>query len=82
MSHTPGFPGSSVARAFNVPIAEHCEDMTLARGGSMNEGIMSAKLGLKGIPAEAEEIYVRARIFHFKGLRKKAMRTYFSRGGA
>jgi dihydroorotase len=46
------------ARAFNVPIAEHCEDMTLARGGSMNEGIMSAKLGLKGIPAEAEEIYV------------------------
>jgi dihydroorotase len=46
------------ARAFNVPIAEHCEDMTLARGGAMNEGIMSAKLGLKGIPAEAEEIYV------------------------
>jgi dihydroorotase len=46
------------ARSFNVPIAEHCEDMTLARGGSMNEGYMSAKLGLKGIPAEAEEIYV------------------------
>ena len=46
------------ARSFNVPIAEHCEDMTLARGGSMNEGHMSAKLGLKGIPAEAEEIYV------------------------
>jgi len=46
------------ARAFNVPLAEHCEDMTLAHGGSMNEGIMSAKLGLKGIPAEAEEIYV------------------------
>jgi len=46
------------ARAFNVPIAEHCEDMTLARGGSMNEGVMSARLGLKGIPAEAEEIYV------------------------
>jgi dihydroorotase len=46
------------ARAFNVPVAEHCEDMTLARGGAMNEGLMSAKLGLKGIPAEAEEIYV------------------------
>lgn len=46
------------ARAFNVPIAEHCEDMTLAHGGSMNEGLMSAMLGLKGIPAEAEEIYV------------------------
>jgi len=46
------------ARTFNVPIAEHCEDMSLARGGSMNEGIVSARLGLKGIPAEAEEIYV------------------------
>lgn len=46
------------ARTFNVPVAEHCEDMTLARGGSMNEGYMSTKLGLKGIPAEAEEIYV------------------------
>lgn len=46
------------ARTFNVPVAEHCEDMSLARGGSMNEGIVSARLGLKGIPAEAEEIYV------------------------
>jgi dihydroorotase len=46
------------ARTFNVPIAEHCEDMSLARGGSMNEGLVSAQLGLKGIPAEAEEIYV------------------------
>ncbi|MEI6739749.1 MAG: dihydroorotase [Gemmatimonadaceae bacterium] len=46
------------ARTFNVPVAEHCEDMSLARGGAMNEGLMSAKLGLKGIPAEAEEIYV------------------------
>ena len=46
------------ARAFNVPVAEHCEDMSLARGGAMNEGVVSARLGLKGIPAEAEEIYV------------------------
>ena len=46
------------ARTFNVPVAEHCEDMSLARGGSMNEGVMSARLGLKGIPSEAEEIYV------------------------
>ena len=46
------------ARTFGVPVAEHCEDMSLARGGSMNEGVMSARLGLKGIPAEAEEIYV------------------------
>jgi dihydroorotase len=46
------------ARTFGVPVAEHCEDMTLAHGGSMNEGAVSARLGLKGIPGEAEEIYV------------------------
>jgi dihydroorotase len=46
------------ARAFNVPVADHCEEPTLARGGAMNEGIVSARLGLKGIPDEAEEIMV------------------------
>lgn len=46
------------ARTFGVPVAEHCEDMSLAHAGSMNEGAISARLGLKGIPAEAEEIYV------------------------
>ena len=44
------------ARSFNVPVADHCEEPTLARGGVMNEGLTSMKLGLKGIPAEAEEI--------------------------
>ena len=44
------------ARTFGVPVADHCEEPTLARGGAMNEGIVSARLGLKGIPAEAEEI--------------------------
>ena len=44
------------ARTFNIPVADHCEEMSLARGGAMNEGIVSARLGLKGIPSEAEEI--------------------------
>lgn len=44
------------ARTFGIPVADHCEEPTLARGGAMNEGIVSARLGLKGIPAEAEEI--------------------------
>ena len=44
------------ARAFNIPVADHCEDPTLAAGGAMNEGLVSARLGLRGIPAEAEEI--------------------------
>jgi len=44
------------ARTFGIPVADHCEEPTLAKGGAMNEGIVSARLGLKGIPAEAEEI--------------------------
>lgn len=44
------------ARTFGIPVADHCEDPTLAFGGAMNEGIVSARLGLKGIPSEAEEI--------------------------
>ncbi|MGE5731260.1 MAG: dihydroorotase, partial [Gemmatimonas sp.] len=44
------------ARTFGIPVADHCEEPTLAKGGAMNEGIVSARLGLKGVPAEAEEI--------------------------
>ncbi len=46
------------ARTFGIPVADHCEDMSLAHGGSMHEGIVSTRLGLKGIPSAAEEIMV------------------------
>jgi dihydroorotase len=46
------------ARTFGIPVADHCEEPTLAAGGAMNEGLVSARLGLKGIPGEAEEIMV------------------------
>jgi dihydroorotase len=46
------------SKAFNVPIISHCEDLTLSGGGVMNEGLMSVTLGLKGIPAEAEQIMI------------------------
>jgi dihydroorotase len=46
------------ALTFGIPVIDHCEEMTLAEGGAMNEGIVSARLGLKGIPDEAEEIMV------------------------
>ena len=46
------------ARTFSIPVIDHCEEPTLAHGGSMNEGMVSARLGLKGIPSEAEEIMV------------------------
>jgi dihydroorotase len=46
------------AQSFGIPVIDHCEEPTLAAGGSMNEGIVSARLGVKGIPAEAEEVMV------------------------
>ncbi|HST06552.1 MAG TPA: dihydroorotase [Gemmatimonadaceae bacterium] len=46
------------ARTFQIPVIDHCEEPTLSAGGAMNEGVVSARLGLKGIPAEAEEIMV------------------------
>ena len=46
------------ARTFNIPVADHCEEPTLAAGGVMHEGLVSTRLGLKGIPAAAEEIMV------------------------
>lgn len=46
------------ARTFDLPVADHCEEPTLASGGAMHEGLVSARLGLKGIPAAAEEIMV------------------------
>ncbi|MGI8775134.1 MAG: dihydroorotase [Actinomycetota bacterium] len=42
--------------AFDGIYAEHCEDSALAAGGHMHEGDRSMALGLRGIPAEAEEL--------------------------
>src|SRR4030095_8532248 len=46
------------ARTFGIPVADHCEEPTLSAGGVMHEGTISTRLGLKGIPAAAEEIMV------------------------
>ena len=43
------------AKSFGVPVITHAEDLTLSCGGAMNEGKTSVALGLKGIPAAAEE---------------------------
>ena len=46
------------ATAFDVVIAEHCEEHSLAEGAQMHEGYHSSVLGLAGAPREAEEIMV------------------------
>lgn len=46
------------ARMFHLAVISHCEDRNLVARGVMNEGLVSTRLGLTGIPAEAEEIMV------------------------
>ena len=46
------------ARSFDVPLAAHEEDLDLSAGGSMHEGGVSARIGLRGIPTSAEEVMV------------------------
>lgn len=40
------------------PVVSHCEDLYLAAGGIMNEGPVSRELGVRGIPAAAEDAAV------------------------
>ena len=44
--------------ALGVTLAQHCEDPALAAGGHMHEGEWSSRLGIPGVPAEAEELMV------------------------
>ena len=41
-----------------VTLAQHCEDAALAAGGHMHEGEWSSRLGIPGLPAEAEDLMV------------------------
>ncbi|HLE01136.1 MAG TPA: dihydroorotase [Bdellovibrionota bacterium] len=46
------------AKAFNIPVITHSEDLNLVGQGAMNESAFSNALGLRGNPAAAEEIMV------------------------
>ena len=54
----------SYSSSLGLPIINHCEVPELSRGGSMNEGWVSTRLGVKGIPNSAEEIMVARDIAH------------------
>jgi dihydroorotase len=43
---------------FAAPVISHAEDHTLSRHGAMHEGAVSTELGLRGIPAAAEDVMV------------------------
>ena len=46
------------AQAFDIPVVDHPEDLTLSRDGAMNEGLISSRLGLKGKPNASEDIHI------------------------
>jgi dihydroorotase len=45
-------------RMFDKAVLSHAEDLELTRGGVMNEGVESMRLGLRGMPAAAEEVMI------------------------
>lgn len=46
------------AADFGLKVVDHCEDPWLGRGGVMNEGEVSGRLGLKGVPTASEAMQV------------------------
>src|SRR5262245_5234173 len=44
------------AKGFDLPVVDHCQDKSLSKGGVMHEGRWSLILGLRGMPAAAEEV--------------------------
>ncbi|WP_054031035.1 dihydroorotase [Desulfatitalea tepidiphila] len=46
------------AAAFGLLVVSHCEDLHLAEGGAMNEGVTATRMGLSGIPNAAESVMV------------------------
>jgi dihydroorotase len=44
------------SKIFDLAVISHCEDASLSAKGVMNEGFVSTELGLRGIPAAAEEV--------------------------
>lgn len=46
------------SQMFDIPVIDHCEEVSMTHGSVMHEGMVSAQLGLRGWPAAAEEITV------------------------
>ena len=46
------------AQTFGIPVADHPEDLALSAGGSMNEGLVSSRLGLRGKPNASEDVHI------------------------
>jgi len=70
------------SRELGLPVIDHCEDKTLSDNGIINEGQLSARLGLKGIPAAAEEVMVARDLILAKLTRAKLHIAHVSTKGS
>jgi dihydroorotase len=69
-------------KKWNFTVIDHCEDPYLFKGGAMNEGPLATRLGIRGIPAEAEEIIVARNISLAKLTRGTVHLAHLSTAGS
>ena len=69
------------AAAAGSLVVDHCEDRALAEDGAINEGRVSARLGLPGIPAAAEEVMVARDIILAEAARTRVHIAHLSTAG-
>lgn len=70
------------AEKLDLLVIEHCEDSDLSRGGVMNDGPTSRRLGVPGIPAAAEDIMVSRDIILAAGTGARLHIAHLSTRGA
>lgn len=46
------------SKLYKKPVISHSEDVNLSKNGVMNEGALSTRMGLNGIPVESESVMV------------------------
>jgi len=68
------------ARSFDVPVISCPKDVDLADNGAMNEGSVSTRIGLRGMPAAAEEVMVARDILLAESVRGRLHLTLLSTG--
>ena len=70
------------AGMLGVAVIDHCEDPALAAGGVMHEGWVSTRLGLRGVPAAAEETMVARDIALAEGTGSRVHIAHVSSAGS
>ncbi|MCI5779199.1 MAG: dihydroorotase [Lentisphaeria bacterium] len=70
------------AKSFGLPILDHCEEVTLAAGGVMNEGKWSVLLGMNGIAGASEELIIARNILFAKQIGWRIHMQHVSTAGS